>query len=132
MQAASGLVELEKDKRWRRANLEEFQSLDSTSVVHQQLLRLEEAQLSGHWLECKMIHEDLLQKALLGMAFEESHEHLESVISIVRKEAITEREITELATRRNFFDRIQKLTDLGQNFDAAVRGGDVRETEIIG
>ena len=110
----------------------EFQSLDSTSVVHQQLLRLEEAQLSGHWLESEMIHEDLLQKALLRMAFEESHEHLESIISIVRKEATTEREITELATQRKSFDLIQKLTDLGQNFDAAVRGGDVRETEMIG
>ena len=66
------------------------------------------------------------------MAFEESHEHLESIISIVRKEATTEREITELATQRKSFDLIQKLTDLGQNFDAAVRGGDVRETEMIG
>ena len=77
--------------------------------MHQQLLqllRLEEAQLSGHWLESKMIHEDLLHKALLRMAFEESHKHLESVISIVRKEATTEREITELAARRKSFDLI--------------------------
>lgn len=79
-----------------------------------------------------MIHEDSLYKALLRMAFEESYEHLESVISIVRKVATTEHKLTKLATRRKSFGLIQKLTDLGQNFDAAVRGGDVRETEIIG
>ena len=74
----------------------------------------------------------MLQRALLRMAFEESHEHLESVISIVRKEATTEREITELATRRKYCDPIQKLTDPDQSFDAAVCGGDIRETEMIG
>ena len=79
-----------------------------------------------------MIHENSLQKALLRLAFEKSYEHLESGIGIVRKEATTEREINELATRRKSSDLIQKLTDLGQNFEAAVRGGDVRETGTIG
>lgn len=132
VQAASGLVGLERDKRWRLASVGEFQSLNSTSVLHQQLLQLEEAQLSGHWLESTTIHEELLQKAFSRMAFEESLEHLESVIGIARKEATTEREMAKLATRKETFNLIQKLTNLSQYFDTAVRRGEVKEAEKIG
>lgn len=132
VQAASGLIGLEKDKRWRLASVGEFQSLNSTSVLPQQLLRLEEAQMGGHWLESTTIHEDLLQKAVFRMAFEESFEHLESVLGIVRKEATTEREMSELANRREAFELFQKVADLSQSFDAAVRRRDAKEAEKIG
>ena len=76
MQAASGVVGLEKEKPLRVASVEEFQSPSSTSVVQQQLLPLEEARLGGHWLESKIIIQTCSKLGLGSLAAESRLENV--------------------------------------------------------